>query len=186
MTRPLPRLVSRAPIFGALLLLAASFGTSELHAFNPQPEPPALIAYGPFGLTPAQTLRLNLARMAPRALPGPVEAHVMLVDADGNVVDSSDLRLMPMAAGTFDLDGTELLRDHPELFSDPAAGPGPRAQLRLLVQLHPPDPGLRRAIDPVASNVELIDNATGETVVGWENPLVLRGFNPQPEPPGRF
>ena len=69
--------------------------------------------------------------------------------------------------------------------------PGQRAQVRVEVELsqppdpvQPPDPG--QPPDPdlpddAIVTVEVFDNDTGKTM--FVMPVVLKGFNPQPEPP---
>jgi hypothetical protein len=76
--------------------------------------------------------------------------------------------------------------------------PGPsRLQLRAGITFLPPSPiddsqvrlhlNERQVpppmIDTVISTVEVINNADGRTQFVVTNPAVLRGFNPQPDPP---
>ena len=79
--------------------------------------------------------------------------------------------------GFVDLDGADLMRDHPELF-----GRDGRAQVR--VEVHPPNPvapagGIVPCMFP--ATVELFDNQTGQTMVVLENPVnAVSGIEPEP------
>jgi hypothetical protein len=99
--------------------------------------------------------------------------------------------------GVFDLAGTrlaELEADAPVLpgqgvFLDFDAGrlglrAGQRAQLRVEVEVNPtPDDGRRLRADDAIVTLEVFDNESGKTT--FVLPVVLKGFNPQPEPPAR-
>jgi hypothetical protein len=79
--------------------------------------------------------------------------------------------------GASDLDGAELMRDHPELF-------GRDGRARVRIEVHPPDPGARvGGITPCVfpATVELFDNITGQTMVAFENPVnAVSGIEPTP------
>jgi len=162
-------------------LVAAILVPAGIQAFNPQPEPPGDFVFRPFGITPDQTVRVNLLRLGGGA--GEVGVNIMLVDGDGNVVDTQSMRLLANRTAFHDVDGTDLLRMHPEIF---AGGPrAMRAALHVVIRFDdPPDwdrpVGMPGELVPA---VEVLDTATGHAMLGFDNPLVLRGFNPQPEPP---
>ena len=63
--------------------------------------------------------------------------------------------------------------------------PGPsRLQLRAVVNAYPPGPTDDEfPSSPIVPSVEIFNNANGRTVVFIGNPGVIRGFNPQPDPP---
>jgi hypothetical protein len=66
--------------------------------------------------------------------------------------------------------------------------PGPsRLQLRALVNAWPPGPTDEEQPPPVTdlivTSVEVFNNANSRTVLYIGNPGVIRGFNPQPDPP---
>src|ERR1043166_1099339 len=83
-----PRTIWFAAIAGML-----GAGALRLHAFNPQPDPPK--TFGVFGITLADTIRLNvtnvggeLGQFAP-----PCRARIGFVNADGTLLKSADVSI---------------------------------------------------------------------------------------------
>jgi hypothetical protein len=132
----------------SLLMLTAAFlfiaiwNETRVKAFNPQPDPPAVI----FGITREQTARLNVANLnGPRT--APVQLAFMFHDTAGNLVGQSVETIPSGGAASYELNGamfagTEALRT--ELI----------AEVRFLVP--PPDPD--RGKQGVISSLEVFDN----------------------------
>jgi hypothetical protein len=171
-------------LFG-MVICGAVLTTQDVRSFNPQPDPPKASAFGPVSLSQTQALRANVVHLHGDG-PGraganapddtvPVEIHAL--NLEGEIVGSARLMLRVGQGGFVDLDGADLMRDHPELF-----GRDGRAQVR--VEVHPPDPGARvGGITPCVfpATVELFDNLTGQTMVVWENPVnAVSGIQPTP------
>lgn len=128
-------------------------------AFNPQPEPPG---FGAIGIVGSQTARLNLSFVAAPAPergsvpPGPCAGTIQLqfLDAAGNVVAEKTARLTEGGSDALELTGGTR---------------GGRTQVRARATWvdYPPGPCRSGAL---LGNVEVYDNATGETT------LVLPGM----------
>ncbi len=158
--------------------LALALGLLALersHAFNPQPEPPG---FGMIALAAGQTLRLNVSNIqlpANRAYPpDPCRVELSFFDGAGNaLVPAVQKTLSPGVSTHIDLNGDDIVG---------------RDLLRIEVR-----PAFRFVIDPsglppgpCVSSIELMDNQSGQTLIvaGPQNPGTIRGFNPQPDPPG--
>ena len=165
-TRRVRRLLGLA---GLVTLLAAPLVWAGV---SPQP-----FRTGLFGVTGSQTIRVS-------------------------VLNASDKGIVVPCAKVFDMSGTMLaevegmpLRPGEGTFVDFNAAAfglreGQRMQLRAEVEAHPPDPAqppdpgraARVQPDDVILTLEVFDTETGRT--GFTMPWVLKGFNPQPDPPG--
>jgi len=167
----------------ALLTLASGWlAFQSAQAFNPQPDPPR---YGMIGITPGETLRINVAnpQLPSATLPPPCRVELAFLDSAGNP-------LIPPVQRTLDAGRSA----HFDLNGDALFTPGTgdvllRAEVRPVVRV------LQTAVGdvfvppgPCVSSIELFDNATGKTRVsaGLQNPGVIVGFNPQPDPPRVF
>jgi len=158
----------------ALVAVAGLASATAAEAFNPQPEPPA---FGMLGIVQGQTARLSVVNIHPPE-PGAPSCRVGLgfVDAEGGLLlPAVQVTLRPGQAAFADLD----LRAFD-------VAEGVRVQVRP-VFVPPVDPDrprgrLRRACDDVLATLEVFDTRTGQSLL-LLNPAVIRGFNPQPEPP---
>jgi hypothetical protein len=170
----------------ALLTLAGGWvALQSAQAFNPQPDPPR---YGMIGITPGETLRINVANpQLPSAslLAPPCRVELVFLDSTGApLLPAVQKTLEAGQSAHFDLDGDAL-------FTNGAGDVLLRAEVRPVVRVLPNPTDVGSAFvppDPCVSSIELFDNATGKTRVsaGLQNPGVIRGFNPQPDPPRVF
>lgn len=177
-----------------LMALAASLalgvfrGTRQVHAQDVSPPTPDRISFGMVGIAPGQTLRVNVSNVVATNdsgfPPGPSRVAIIVINSQGDPVrhrDGSPVRRVVMLergdSAFLDLNGDDL--QYP---------PGPtRLQLRAVVNVFPPGPTDNEAPPPIGDrivpSVEIFNNANGRTVVFIGNPGVIRGFNPQPDPP---
>jgi len=132
----------------------------------------AIIAPDPVGIAIGQTARLTvLNRGFGRGAARGFIINWRFLDAAGRVLKQG-AECVNVGAGEmmwFDLPYIEL-----------GSRPGNRVQLRAeVIALGGPD---TRA--SLSGSVEVIDDATGQTTVFIGDPGLIRGFNPQPDPPG--
>jgi hypothetical protein len=186
----------RTLTIAAVLVALASFltlgflrGTRPVQAQDTQPPPqPERISFGMVGITRGQTIRLNVVNAIPydAAFPaGPTRVVLTFLDTDGQRVRNlrgtvirRAVDLEPGRATFLDLNADDL-----------QFPPGPtRLQLRAIVNTVPPPTGDINEQPPpigdrIVTSVEVFNNANGRTVLFIGNPGVIRGFNPQPDPP---
>ena len=170
----------------ALLTLGFFRGTRPVQAQDQLPPPqPDRISFGMVGLTPGQTLRVNASNIIATNdsgyPPGPTRVAIIVVNSHGDPFrhrDGSPVRKVVMLergeSAFLDLNGDDL-----------QFPPGPsRLQLRAVVNVLPPGPtDVALPPSPIVPSVEIFNNANGRTVVLIGSPGVIRGFNPQPDPP---
>lgn len=151
-----------AVAFGAVLLL-----TSRGWAFNPQPEPP-----GMFGVVSSQSISVNIVNVGGKRNET-CDVKLQVLDSAGAVVEELQVRdLQAARAATLVVDAGRF-----------GLSPGQRKQVRaVVVPLISPTLG-RSCNSLMLPTVEVFDTATGESGLIL-SPAVLKGFNPQPEPPG--
>ncbi len=122
---------------------------------------------GMIGIVTGQTVRINVVNTIgdPDILPSPVT--LKFLNSAGRVIGTQrTINLRPGRSVSLDLNADTL-----EL------GTGVRYQLRVLVtKTDDPETPINEAKE-IISTVEIFDNNTGMTR------LVIRGFNPQPDPP---
>lgn len=158
------------PIFGLLLTFLVS---SELRAFNPQPEPPA---FGMVGIVSSQTARLNVVNAHPPEPGSPVyQVKLGFADANGKLLlPAIQVTLKPgqSSFADFDLSRTDIRGDQ-------------RVQIRPVYSVHilsRDGQELSPRSNDVLATLEIFDTLSGQSQLIL-NPAILRGFNPQPEPP---
>jgi hypothetical protein len=171
----------------AVAALAAFANVSDSRAraqSDVSPPQPDRFFFGMVGITRGQTLRVSVANVLQpldsNYPPGPTRVALTFLDSEGRRFlsrDGSPIRrtalLDPGHATFLDLDFDEF-------------PPGPtRLQLRAVVTVTPPavPAGTVLPPGPIVPSGEIITNANGRTVVFLTNPGVIRGFNPQPDPP---
>lgn len=147
---------------------------------------------GLFGLTAGQTVRINVLNTGAGRVGGIVPCFGVFDMAGTLLAEFEAGAPVPPGQGTFfDFDASRL-----------GLRAGQRAQVRVEVELvgsnppgdttppdpnqppdptQPPDPNRRIRPDDAIVTVEVFDNDTGKTM--FVLPVVLKGFNPQPEPP---
>lgn len=93
-----------AAAIGFILLLAA--GGKLLKGFNPQPDPPGV--WGMIGITPSDTMRLNIVNMQFSAVPpGPCNVTLKFLNSSGRVLKQQTLAVKTTQAASLDITGTE-------------------------------------------------------------------------------
>jgi len=93
-----------AAAVGAILLLAA--GGTILKGFNPQPDPPGV--WGMIGITPSDTMRLNIVNMQFSTVPpGPCNVTLKFLNGSGRVLKQQALTVKSTQAAYLDITGTE-------------------------------------------------------------------------------
>ena len=152
------------------------------------PPVPDRISFGMVGITSGQTVRVSVANtIMPNDAnlpPGPTRVVLTFRFLNGNLVRNARGDVIRKALDLERGDATFLDLNYDEL------PPGPvRLQLRaVIVAIPPPTNDTPPPVgDRIASTVEVINNANGRTQFAvFTHPAVLRGFNPQPDPPGEF
>ena len=174
-------------LFALAALLTLGFrGTRKVQAQDQVPPPVNdRISFGMVGITEGQTVRVNVSNfIAPNDSgypPGPTRMVIRFLNAAGHPVTNR---------------GGEVIRSVVDLrrgestfldisFSELPPGPS-RAQLRAVITEMPPPVAGTNPFPPgptTVQSVEVINNANARTVFFIGNPGVIRGFNPQPDPP---
>ena len=173
----------------ALLVIAAACALSRARAqVDTAPvvnDRPAL--FGIMGITRGQTARITVANLHPNLVNSPdpdsqattFNVAMYFLDSDGNPLLNGDGRpirrtgmLQAGHSALLQINADSLLsRDQARLTFRPV----------VIVQLPPTADG-QLPPDPCVPVVEVIENTSGKTTL--LNPGVIRGFNPQPDPPG--
>ncbi len=173
----------------ALVTLGIFRGTRQVHAQDVSPPTPDRISFGMVGITQGQTLRINVSNIVATNdstyPPGPSRVAIIVVNSQGDPVrhrDGSPARRVLMIergdSAFLDLNADDV--QYP---------PGPtRLQLRAVINVEAPSVGEGNQDQPpigdrTVATVEVFNNANGRTVVTLDHPGVIRGFNPQPDPP---
>jgi hypothetical protein len=87
----------------ALVILASG---RIVKAFNPQPDPPAL--FGMIGITPGETMQLNIVNVEINGLPpGPCRVTLRFLNSDGRVLKQQIVSVKPTQAAALTLTGAE-------------------------------------------------------------------------------
>lgn len=172
-------------VLAALTTLGIFRGTRQVHAQDQAPPQHDRISFGMVGITPGQTLRVNVSNVIATndsvLPPGPSRVAFIVINSHGDPVrhrDGSPVRRVVMLergeSAFLDLNGDDL-----------QFPPGPsRLQVRAVVNVFAPGPTDNAfPTGPIVPSVEIFNNANGRTVVFIGNPGVIRGFNPQPDPP---
>jgi hypothetical protein len=164
-------IATRAKIVSCAAVMVAA--AAAVFAFNPQPDPPGHF-FGMLTINHAQGARLYVGNLAwsgasselsadaGRELPpNPCVAVLSFVDQFGQVLARSEEIVHPGRTATLE-------------YVPPPTGELPAVQIRGIA---------RRGAENCVSNVEVVDGRSGQSHVVL-NPAVIRGFNPQPDPPG--
>lgn len=152
------------------------------------PPVPDRVSFGMLGITAGQTLRLTVSNtIMPNDAdlpPGPIRVVLTFRTPNGNLLRNARGEVIRKAVDLNRGDSTLLDVNYDEL------PPGPiRLQLRaVIVAIPPPTNDTTQQPPPVgdliASTVEVISNRDGRTQFAvFTHPAVIRGFNPQPDPP---
>jgi hypothetical protein len=167
---------SRYTLVLGLLLIA--FGSSHTaSAIDKGYVPGADYEFSTIGVARGQMARLNVFyhNVLPPGpcRPGedcrPTGSFVMslnFADCEGNIIARNEVNLIPDKGGVL-------------IFSPASFQPDGRACARATVTVHPDANGFLPDLVP---SVDVLDVSTGQSAL--VNPGAIRGFNPQPEPPG--
>lgn len=146
---------------------------------------PAALATGLVGVAPGQQANLHLTRLHPPDPGEPIALIVDLVDAQGDILVEHEIVLDAGASETITLNGPD---------------GGERTLFRAAVFVPPPDDGVEGGNPPddgvegvnppddgldsggIQATLEIVDVESLRTQL-MVNPIVVKGFNPQPEPP---
>jgi hypothetical protein len=130
---------------------------------------------GLFGVAEGQTVRVSIVNLA--YTKGGIIPCVGIFDLNGNEIARHESGT-PLRVGQgmfFDFDAASF-----------GLRAGQRAQIRVVAEISPTPDDNRGSPTPddsdVAVTVEVFDNTSGKTM--FVVPATLKGFNPQPEPPG--
>ena len=141
----------------AIVLLAA--GAKILKGFNPQPDPPGV--WGMIGITPSDTIRLNIVNMQfPSIPPGPCNVALRFLNTSGRILKQQALTVNPTQAASLDFTGLE-------------AGGGFRTEVHPVLSLTSNEPTGCSAV----GSVEVFNTNSGETSL-FAHPI----FIPLPTP----
>lgn len=127
------------------VILALMAGSKMMKAFNPQPDPPGV--WGMIGVTPSDTMRLNVVNMTFAGFPpDPCNVTLKFVNSNGAVLKQQTLTIKSTQAAFLDLTGVE-------------AGGGFRTQVHPVLSMPASEPTGCSAI----GSVEVFNTASGET-----------------------
>jgi len=151
-----------------------------------QPPVSDRISFGLVGITQGQTIRLSAANTItpndPNYPPGPSRVSLTFLNVEGRQFRTRDGSVVRRVVELERGESAFLDLNYDEL------PPGPsRLQLRAVLTVLPPGPSKTDIPPPVGDrivpSVEVINNANERTVFFIGNSGVIRGFNPQPDPP---
>ena len=148
------------------------------------PPVPDRISFGTVGITSGQTLRVSVANtIMPSDVnlpPGPTRVVMTFRGMSGQLIRNRGGEVIRRVVDLERGDAAFLDLDYDQLPPSPI-----RAQIRPVVVATPPSGDISALQDGVCiPTVEIINNANGRTQFAvFTNPAVIRGFNPQPDPP---
>jgi hypothetical protein len=173
----------------ALIALASTVTIWEARRVHAEPPPDPDRTTGMIGITPGQTMRLNVVNLSPppdpdtnAAPPGPCRVLLSFRNAVGQPFTDSNgqpiQRVVELPAGQsafLDLNA-DIFSAPPSTNADVAPGPA-RLQLRPFVRVlaAPPDPEKQAPPGPCRATMEVFDNVSGRT-------SIFAGFLPPPDP----
>lgn len=176
-------------IAGVLIALTAIFtlstlrGTQSAQAQTDE-APPTVghISFGMTGIAQGQTIRLGVVNsIRPNDgnfPPGPSRVVLTFLDADGNRLRRRDGSIIRRAAQLERGQAAFLDLNFDEF------PPGPtRLEVRAVVNVFAIQDTNVIPYDSAVSSVQIFNNGNPRTTVAVTNPGVIRGFNPQPDPP---
>src|SRR6266496_2668098 len=168
--------------FVTLLVCSTALLVARCEAVDQTNERP--IYFGAVDLANLQTARLNVVSVGdPNIIPpGPCRIGLSFLDAKGIIINDRNGR--PMATQLAVVQGASGLLDMSAGAIIIVGGFNGRVQFRALVQLPPaPRDGSADPCANVIPTLEIFDQLTGRTAL-FLHPALIRGFDPQPDPPG--
>jgi hypothetical protein len=98
--------MKRTLTIAADALLAVVASGTIVKAFNPQPDPPG--AFGMVGITPGETLQLNIVNVQLAGLPpGPCRVTLRFLNSSGVILKQEAVTVKPAQAASLKLTGLE-------------------------------------------------------------------------------
>jgi len=98
--------MKRVLALAAVALLVVLASGRIVKAFNPQPDPPAL--FGMVGITPGETLQLNIVNVELSGIPpGPCRVNLRFVNSSGIILKQQVVTVKPTQAASLSLTGAE-------------------------------------------------------------------------------
>ncbi len=170
----------------ALVVIATAGANLRTKAQDQLPPPvnDRYALFGMVGITRGQIARLSVSKLQSPPVgdlpPGPSRVEMSFVDADGNTLVNPEgqpirriVMLEPGRSTFLQINANNLLaRDETRLNFRP-----------VVKVIPPPVPESQTQPPPIgeATTLEVIETATAKTVLLY--PGIIRGFNPQPDPP---
>lgn len=175
------------------LAILTTFGifhnTPPVQAQDQSPPQPDRISFGMVGITSGQTVRISVSNtIMPNDAnypPGPTRVVLNFRLPNGQLLRNRNGEVIRRVVDLERGDSTFLDVD----FDAVPPPVGNRLQLRAVIVVVPPGPPDSNEDPPpigerIGATVEVINNANGRTQFAvFTNPAVIRGFNPQPDPP---
>jgi hypothetical protein len=141
-----------AAVATVILLLAA--GARILKGFNPQPDPPGV--WGMMGVTPSDTMRLNIVNMQfSDVAPSACNVTLKFLNSSGVVLKQQTFSVKPTEAASLDLTGIE-------------AGGGFRTEVHPVLATPSSEPAGCSAV----GSVEMFNTNSGETSI-YAHPMFI-------------
>ena len=98
--------MKRALTIAAAALLVVFVSGRIAKAFNPQPDPPAL--FGMIGITPVDTMQLNIVNVELSGLPpGPCKVTLRFLNSSGTILKQQTVTVKPTQAAALTITGAE-------------------------------------------------------------------------------
>lgn len=98
--------MKRALVIAVAALIVFVAGAKIVKAFNPQPDPPAL--FGMMGITPGETMQLNIVNVQLSQLPpGPCRVTLRFVNSSGGILKQQTVTVKPTQAASLKITGAE-------------------------------------------------------------------------------
>jgi hypothetical protein len=152
-------------VLAAMVVFALPWRAEAFKEVDPSPA----YEWGMAGVSRSETVRLTMVNLggqrATRTVPAvQCRADAMLLDSEGNVLARRAMVIDGGKSASLELDGATV--------DDPNIRPGIRASVRT-----------NCPSDSMIGTMEVFDSATGQGSLIL-HPAVIKGFNPQPDPPG--
>ena len=166
-----------------LMSLGVFKGTERAHAQDVSPPNPDRISFGMVGITPGQTIRLNVVNLfppgptMPELPPSPIRVTLTFLDREGHLFRNRDGSPVGRVAMLEPGESAFL-----NLSADQFAGGAARLQLRAVVTVQPPPVPEGQLPPPtgdrIATTVEVIENATARTSLVMSGPPSVQKLPP--------
>ena len=153
-------------VVGVTVIAMLAGGVKLLKGFNPQPDPPGV--WGMMGVTPSDTIRINVVNMQFGGVPpDPCKVTMRFLDPSGRILEQQLFTVSPTQAASLDY--------------TPVGVGNFRLEVHPVVSMTSNEPAGCNAI----GSVEVFNTSSGETTV-FAHPIYisLPGTTGQPRSPG--